>query len=142
MPTSLEQNSKFCLGTIFIIISSTFLHVWIFFNWIHDGTELKRFQLKKIHTGKNAVDMMTKVVPRQKLEFCSKLTSMGSHYGSKVTSTFSHMHGSRGGDLMGSIPNMIVSPTFLPTCLSFAYKLKANALRFIILSFNHLVTNI
>ena len=52
-------------------------HIEVRYHWIRNDTELKRFQLKKIHTGKNAADMMTKVVPRKKFEFCSKLTGMG-----------------------------------------------------------------
>ena len=54
-------------------------HIKVRYHWIRDVTLLKRFQLKKIHTGKNAADMMTKVVPSQKLELCSKIVSMGSH---------------------------------------------------------------
>ena len=119
-------------------------HIEVKYHWIRDPIKLKRFQLKKINTGKNAADMMMKTVPRQKLEFCSKLAGMGSHKGSKVTSTFSHIHGFGRGDLMEStlpmvsptfLPTCNTQPTYIPTCLSFAYKLKANALRFIILSF-------
>ena len=44
-------------------------HIEVRYHWIRDAIELKRFQLKNIHIGKNAADMMTKVVPRQKLEF-------------------------------------------------------------------------
>ena len=54
-------------------------HIKVRYQWIHDATELKQFQLKKIHIGKNATDMMTKAVPRQKLELCSELAGMGSH---------------------------------------------------------------
>ena len=35
-------------------------------------------KLKKIHTNKNGADMLTKVVPGSKLEFCSKLAGMSS----------------------------------------------------------------
>ena len=54
-------------------------HIEVGYHWIHDATVMKRFQLKKIHIGKNVADMMTKAVPREKLEFCSKLIGMGSH---------------------------------------------------------------
>ena len=46
------------------------------YHWIRDATEMKRFQLKKIHTCKNGAYMMTKVIPKQKVEFCSKLAGM------------------------------------------------------------------
>ena len=39
-------------------------HIEVRYHLIRDAIELKRFQLKKINTSKNAVDMMTKVVPR------------------------------------------------------------------------------
>ena len=53
-------------------------HIVFRYHWIRDAIEMKCFQLKKIHTNKNAVDMMTKVIPKQKLEFCSKLVGMES----------------------------------------------------------------
>ena len=53
-------------------------HIEVKYHWIHDSTEMKRFQLKKIHTYKNAANMMTKVISKQKLEFCSKLAGMES----------------------------------------------------------------
>ena len=53
-------------------------HIEVRYHWIHDATKMKRFQLKKIHTGENAADMMTKFIPKQKLELCSKLASIES----------------------------------------------------------------
>ena len=54
-------------------------HIKVRNHWIRDAAEMKRFQLKKIHTNKNATDMMTKVIPKQKLKFCSKLIGMESY---------------------------------------------------------------
>ena len=54
-------------------------HIEVIFHWICDATKMKRFQVKKIHIDKNATNLMTNVVPRQKLELCSKLAGMGSH---------------------------------------------------------------
>ena len=34
--------------------------------------EMKSFVVEKIHTDNNASDMMTKPLPREKLEFCRK----------------------------------------------------------------------
>ena len=53
-------------------------HIEVRYHWIRDATEEKRFKLKKIHTYKNAADMMTKVIPKQKMEFCSMLAGMES----------------------------------------------------------------
>ena len=53
-------------------------HIEFRYHWILDAIEMKRFQLKKIHIDKNAVDMMTKVIPKQKLEFCFKIVGMES----------------------------------------------------------------
>ena len=53
-------------------------HIEVRYHWIRDATEKKRFKLKKIHTDKNAADMMTKVIPKQKMEFCSMLAGMES----------------------------------------------------------------
>ena len=33
-------------------------------------------QVDKVHTDDNVVDMLTKVVPREKLELCAKLAGM------------------------------------------------------------------
>ena len=33
-------------------------------------------QLEKVHTNDNVADMVTKVVPREKLELCAKLVVM------------------------------------------------------------------
>ena len=56
-------------------------HIKVRYHWIHDTIEMKRFQLQKIHMDKNVADMMKKVIPKQKLEFCSKLTIMKSCQG-------------------------------------------------------------
>ena len=53
-------------------------HIEVRYHWIRDATEGKRFKLKKIHTDKNAADMMTKVIPKQNMEFCSMLAGMES----------------------------------------------------------------
>ena len=53
-------------------------HIEVRYHWIRDATEGKRFKLKKIHADKNAADMMTKVIPKQKMEFCSMLAGMES----------------------------------------------------------------
>ena len=46
-------------------------HIEVRYHWTRDAIEMKRFQLKKIHTNKNATDMMTKVIPKRKLELLS-----------------------------------------------------------------------
>ena len=53
-------------------------HIDLRYHWIQDAILNKMFQLRKIHTDKNSSDMLTKVVPRQKLEFCIKSIGMRS----------------------------------------------------------------
>ena len=54
-------------------------HNKVRYHWIRDAIKRKQFQLRKIYTDKKVVDMMTKFVPRQKLELCSKLAGMESY---------------------------------------------------------------
>ena len=51
-------------------------HIDLRYHWIRDAVSKRVFQLKKIHTNKNTSDMLTKVVPQQKLEYCSKSAGM------------------------------------------------------------------
>ncbi|OMO51796.1 Reverse transcriptase, RNA-dependent DNA polymerase [Corchorus capsularis] len=51
-------------------------HIDVRYHWLRMATEDKELQLKKIHTDKNVADMLTKVVPREKLELCSNLAGM------------------------------------------------------------------
>ena len=46
-------------------------HIDVRYHWIRDVLDSKLLELEKIHTDKNAADMMTKVVPREKLELCA-----------------------------------------------------------------------
>lgn len=51
-------------------------HIDLRYLWIRDVVSKKLFQLRKIHTNKNTSDMLTKVVPHHKLEYCSKSAGM------------------------------------------------------------------
>ena len=42
---------------------------WIF-KWLRDMVEENAAKLKKIHINKNVLNMLTKVVPKQKLQLC------------------------------------------------------------------------
>ena len=53
-------------------------HIDVRYHWIRQAIEEKSFQLQKVHTDHNTADMMTKVVPKEKLELCIKLAGMGS----------------------------------------------------------------
>ena len=46
-------------------------HIDVRYHWIRDVLSSKLLELEKIHTDKNAADMMTKVVSREKLELCA-----------------------------------------------------------------------
>lgn len=45
-------------------------HIDVRYHWIRDVLESKRLVLEKVHTDDNGADMMTKIVPREKLLFC------------------------------------------------------------------------
>ena len=45
-------------------------HIDVRYHWIRDILEKKLLQLKKIHTDENGSDMLTKILPREKLEYC------------------------------------------------------------------------
>ena len=47
-------------------------HIDMKYHWIQDMLEQKQLQLEKIHTSKNASDMMTKSLPKEKLESCKQ----------------------------------------------------------------------
>lgn len=51
-------------------------HIDLRYHWIRDIVSKKLLQLRKIHTNKNISDMLTKVVPQHKLEYCSKSAGM------------------------------------------------------------------
>ena len=45
-------------------------HINVRYHWIRDVLNAKLLELKKIHTNDNGSDMMTKILPRRKLEYC------------------------------------------------------------------------
>nr|KYP66486.1 Retrovirus-related Pol polyprotein from transposon TNT 1-94 [Cajanus cajan] len=51
-------------------------HIDVRYHWIRLAIEKQLFQLKKIHTDRNAADMLTKNVTREKLRQCIELVGM------------------------------------------------------------------
>ncbi|TXG74154.1 hypothetical protein EZV62_002733 [Acer yangbiense] len=49
-------------------------HIDVRYHWIRDAINDKLFELEKIHTDHNGSDMLTKALPREKLEACSSVT--------------------------------------------------------------------
>ena len=45
-------------------------HIDVRYHWIRDALDEKLLQIEKIHTDDNGSDMMTKLLPIQKLEIC------------------------------------------------------------------------
>ncbi|XP_075492611.1 LOW QUALITY PROTEIN: zinc finger protein GAI-ASSOCIATED FACTOR 1-like [Primulina tabacum] len=45
-------------------------HIDVRYHWIRDVLEKKKLKLEKIHTDENGSDMMTKTLPKWKLEYC------------------------------------------------------------------------
>jgi hypothetical protein len=51
-------------------------HIDVRYHWLRDVIENQQMKLKKIHTDKNPSDMLTKAVPKDKLELCRRLVGM------------------------------------------------------------------
>ena len=54
-------------------------HIDMRYHWIKEAIEEQLFQIRKIHNDENTVDMMTKVIIKEKLARCIKNTSMSSY---------------------------------------------------------------
>ena len=53
-------------------------HIDVRYHWIRDTVEAGELVLEKVHTDDNGTDMMTKVLPRGKLETCCELAGLCS----------------------------------------------------------------
>jgi ATP-binding cassette subfamily B (MDR/TAP) protein 1 len=51
-------------------------HIEVRYHWIRQVVSSKLVQLEKIHTDKNGSDMMTKILPKEKLLVCCKAAGM------------------------------------------------------------------
>ena len=45
-------------------------HIDVRYHWIHDVLESNQLHLEKIHTSENGSNMLTKCLPKEKLEAC------------------------------------------------------------------------
>lgn len=70
-----DSQSAICLGK-----NSTFhsksKHIQRRYHWIRDVVASKEVELAKVHTDDNGADMMTKSLPRGKLEVCRGIAGM------------------------------------------------------------------
>ena len=53
-------------------------HIDVRYHWIREKVENESFHVKKIHTSENPVDMLTKMIPKDKFELCKELVGMSS----------------------------------------------------------------
>lgn len=51
-------------------------HIEVRYHWIREVLSSKLLQLEKIHTDLNGADMMTNVLPKEKLQVCSEVAGM------------------------------------------------------------------
>ena len=51
-------------------------HIQVRYHWIRDVLEMKLLQLEKIHTDDNGSDMMTKILPSEKLMSCKRIAGL------------------------------------------------------------------
>ena len=54
-------------------------HIEVKYHWLRLAVEQQSFELEKIHTDENLVDMLTKVMSREKLKLCAGLAGMNSN---------------------------------------------------------------
>uniref|UniRef100_A0A2N9EW40 Integrase catalytic domain-containing protein n=1 Tax=Fagus sylvatica TaxID=28930 RepID=A0A2N9EW40_FAGSY len=54
-------------------------HIDVRYHWLRLIVDQQLMQLRKIHTDKNPADMLTKVVPKEKLELCAGSAGMNSN---------------------------------------------------------------
>ncbi|RDX71773.1 hypothetical protein CR513_48831, partial [Mucuna pruriens] len=54
-------------------------HIDVRYHWIHDAFNAKLLELAKFHIDDNGIDMMTKVLLREKFEACCEITRLTSH---------------------------------------------------------------
>ena len=54
-------------------------HIDVRYHWLRLIVDQQLMQLRKIHTDKNPADMLTKVVPKEKLELCVGSAGMNSN---------------------------------------------------------------
>ena len=47
-------------------------HIDVRYHWIRDVLEMKELQLEKVHTNDNGSDILTKSLPKEKLEACRR----------------------------------------------------------------------
>jgi hypothetical protein len=53
-------------------------HIDVRYHWIRDVLENKLLQIEKIHTNDNGADMMTKALPKEKIEFCKEAAGLAA----------------------------------------------------------------
>lgn len=51
-------------------------HIDVRYHWIQDILEKKLLKLENIHTDDNGSDMMTKTLPKWKLEYCRVVSGL------------------------------------------------------------------
>ena len=51
-------------------------HIDVRYHWILDVFEMKELQLEKVHINDNGSDMLTKSLPKEKLEACRRRASL------------------------------------------------------------------
>ena len=77
-----EKYNLFCdnQSAIHLAKNSSFhsrtKHIDVRYLWIREVVSSKLLQLEKIHTDHNGADMMTKVLPKEKLQVCNEVAGM------------------------------------------------------------------
>ena len=54
-------------------------HIGMRYHWLHSTIEDQLLKLKKIHMDDNVANMLTKVVPKEKLELYAKVVGLDAN---------------------------------------------------------------
>ena len=79
-----QRYVVYCDNQIVIHLSKNFniharsKHIDVRYHWMRDALNDNLFELEKIHTNHNGSDMLTKSLPREKLEVCCSIVGMAS----------------------------------------------------------------
>ena len=81
-----EQYTLLCdsQSAIHLVKNQTFhsrsKHIETRYHWIRDVVEKKDAELEKVHTDDNGADMFTKILPREKFEYCRQVVGMTTSF--------------------------------------------------------------
>ena len=99
-------------------------HIEVRYNWLRLVVEQQLFELEKIHTDENSVDMLTKVMSREKLKL---LCRVGRHEFYLKSWVEDLLHSGLEGEIVGCVAPSGSSPLACHSCQSSFMSLSSQA---------------